>query len=234
MNPLLQNAVLNNAQWCDAVCRLNKAPGTFLKDYWLNLKQVPEFYPNIITISPIAQKSRSVDELYSLINTNKGSLSIKDSFAELDLKDQKFKKIFEGEWIGYEPTRIDGVMTRWQRIHFPKRFDKWVENWKTQYKTNFSPFPAQILKNEDIWICGEYSEERFVKGAILYIKDNTIGISNIFSSEPITHAFWEELIGFIGVQFPGAQVVGYENGDRYQASIRAGFTPLGELVVWSR
>lgn len=235
MNSLLKSAVLNNASWCDAICRLNKAPGTFTNEYWINANKVPDLYPNLITLIPISSDPEKIDDLYSKLKTFKGKgFSIKDSYAELDLRDLKYEKIHESEWIGYEPKRIEGILTRWQRVHFPKRFDKWVEIWKKKNKTEDDLFPPTILKTEDIWICGEYSEEAFSKGAILFIKDNTVGISNIFSNEPIDSSFWEELMGFIAVQFPGATIVGYESGKILRSAIQAGFSSLGQLTVWKK
>ena len=50
--PLLHAAVLNNARWCDAVCRSHGYPGEFTGRLWISARHALPFYPNAITLSP--------------------------------------------------------------------------------------------------------------------------------------------------------------------------------------
>jgi hypothetical protein len=50
--PLLHAAVVNNARWCDAVCRSHGYPGKFGGRLWISAGHALPFYPNAITLSP--------------------------------------------------------------------------------------------------------------------------------------------------------------------------------------
>jgi len=51
---LLRAAVMNNAGWCDAVCRSHGYPGEFTARTWISTRHDLPFYPNAITLSPEA------------------------------------------------------------------------------------------------------------------------------------------------------------------------------------
>ncbi len=51
-DPLLHAAVINNARWCDAVCRSHGYPGEFGGRLWISAGHALPFYPNAITLSP--------------------------------------------------------------------------------------------------------------------------------------------------------------------------------------
>jgi hypothetical protein len=43
---LLHAAVINNARWCDAVCRSHGYPGEFTGRLWISAGHALPFYPN--------------------------------------------------------------------------------------------------------------------------------------------------------------------------------------------
>lgn len=47
----LQLALRNNAEWCDLVCRSHGQLGQFHDSAWVDYGPVPEFYPNIISLT---------------------------------------------------------------------------------------------------------------------------------------------------------------------------------------
>ena len=53
-DPLLHAAVINNARWCNAVCRSHGYPGQFTGRLWTSVRHALPFYPNAITLSPDA------------------------------------------------------------------------------------------------------------------------------------------------------------------------------------
>ena len=91
---LLHAAVINNARWCDAVCRSHGYPGEFSGRLWISAGHALPFYPNAITLSPgvtAAEATASQDP--------SRPFSIKDSFARLDLAPHGLTPLFDAEWI---------------------------------------------------------------------------------------------------------------------------------------
>src|SRR5689334_8375652 len=91
---LLTQAVRNNAEWCDALCRGHGLPGVFSPHAWTNPKRTPLYYPEAVTLSADA----SAEEILAVIDTRPGS-SVKDSFGCLDLAPYGFVILFEAQWI---------------------------------------------------------------------------------------------------------------------------------------
>lgn len=48
----MSQAALNNAEWCDAMCRAHGLPGVFTPRAWTNPARTPLFYPDAVTLSP--------------------------------------------------------------------------------------------------------------------------------------------------------------------------------------
>ena len=90
----MMDAVINNARWCDAVCRAQGLPTRFSDRVWVALRRLADFYPDAVTLSP----SASPDEVLRDIDTSPGC-SVKDSFASLDLSSYGFEVLFDAEWI---------------------------------------------------------------------------------------------------------------------------------------
>ena len=91
-DPLLHAAVINNARWCDAVCRSHGFPGQFTGRLWTSVRHALPFFPNAITLSPdvtAAEATAGQDP--------SRPFAIKDSFARLDLAPHGLTPI-----VGYE------------------------------------------------------------------------------------------------------------------------------------
>ncbi|MFI7452250.1 hypothetical protein ACIBQX_32475 [Nonomuraea sp. NPDC049714] len=91
---MMLQAALNNAEWCDAMCRAHGFPGVFAPRAWTNPVRTPLFYPDAVTLSPDA----TLDDVLPGIDTGPGA-SIKDSFATLDLRPAGFEALIEATWI---------------------------------------------------------------------------------------------------------------------------------------
>jgi hypothetical protein len=96
------DAALNNAEWCDAVCRSHGLPTRFAGDVWVCLRRSPMFYPDAVTLAPAVAPADVLRD----IDTSAGC-SVKDSFATLDLAPHGFEVLFEAEWIRLGP--IEGA-----------------------------------------------------------------------------------------------------------------------------
>lgn len=47
----IRQAVLNNALWCDAICRAHGGETTLTEHVWFNRRNSPPFYPNVDTLT---------------------------------------------------------------------------------------------------------------------------------------------------------------------------------------
>ena len=87
-------AVVNNAWWCDAVCRSHGYPGVFSARLWISARHDLEFYPNAVSLCPDVTAREAV-----AARALSGRYAVKDSFARLDLAAEGLRLLFEAEWI---------------------------------------------------------------------------------------------------------------------------------------
>ncbi len=80
----LQQAIHNNARWCETICAAHGIPGEFSEDLWLNRHQVPRFYPNAVTLTTERGILRQFAAIRDLVATAEpGTISVKDSFNSM-------------------------------------------------------------------------------------------------------------------------------------------------------
>ncbi|WP_345409993.1 hypothetical protein [Nonomuraea salmonea] len=94
-------AARDNAAWCDLMCRAHGRPGMFAGVAWTNPVRTPPFYPDAVTLSPLA----TATDVLPHIDAGSGA-SVKDSFATLDLPG--FEVLFEAHWIHRPAPRPGG------------------------------------------------------------------------------------------------------------------------------
>ena len=111
-------AALNNARWCDAVCRAHGHPGRMLPHMWVNAAVVPRFYPNAVTLAvgeTALEEQRTTIEILQTSNLP-GRWSVKDSFHTLDLSRRGFELLFDAKWIrSVMPAEGPSTDIVWQR-----------------------------------------------------------------------------------------------------------------------
>ena len=93
-DPPLHAAVINNARWCDAVCRSHGYPGEFTGWRRSSLCHALPFYPNAFTLSPDVPAAEA-----TVGQDPSRPFAIKDSFARLDLAPGRLTPLFSAEWI---------------------------------------------------------------------------------------------------------------------------------------
>src|SRR5690349_13349736 len=94
-------AALNNAQWCDLICRSHGARTRFDDVAWTSSTRTPPYYPDAVTLIP----DLSVPDLLARIDSSAGC-SIKDSFASLNLTEHGFRLLFEAQWIVHSDAAV--------------------------------------------------------------------------------------------------------------------------------
>ena len=236
----VEQAVRNNAVWCDAVCRAHGAPGEFHEDLWLNRHPVPRFYSNAITLRDSAKPAALVDRIQTLLVSSATALwSVKDAFHALDLTALGLQPLFDATWLWRDPSPVPDLATevRWSRIERASELAQWEAAWSADPGNDAGRkqprlFPDPLLADDQIAFIAGRNGDRIVAGAILNRTDNVVGLSNVFAAPDCAASTWGGAVTTAGAIFPGLPLVGYERGQELSVARSLGFTPLGGLRVW--
>ncbi|KAF0101217.1 MAG: hypothetical protein FD144_2855 [Rhodospirillaceae bacterium] len=208
-------AALNNARWCDAVCRAHGHAGRFLPHMWVNAAVVPRFYPNAVTLAvggTALEEQRTTVEILQKSNLP-GRWSVKDSFGTLDLSRRGFELLFEAQWIrGGMPAEGPSTDIVWQRE------DKGAEGWPVD-DPDFAMFKGR-------------RGYKVVAGFMLYRAEDVVGVSNVVAEAADSPAVWRSLSLLAAQTFPRLPLVGYESGAELEAAVASGFDAGDKLRVW--
>jgi hypothetical protein len=226
--PAVADAARNNAEWCDAVCRVNGCSGQFAGDAWTNARRSPPYYPDAVTLAP----SAAGDAILRRVDTSTGC-SVKDSFATLDLSPRGFRVLFGAEWIGRPADRAAGARaTRpWRTVGDASELAEWEAAWADGQESS-SPFGPALLDQPNVVVLAGHRRGAVVAGAILNRSETVIGCSNLFALDGDLDAAWEAAVVAATRWFPDAALVGYETGAALAAARGRGFESLGPLRVW--
>ncbi len=230
-DPLLHAAVINNARWCDVVCRSHGYPGEFTDRIWISARHSLPFYPNAITLSPDVT---AVETTAGQDPT--GPFAIKDSFARLDLAPQGLTRLFGAEWIALlpapgEPSAGDGLS--WDTVTDPGELVRWEAAWAGGGEA-IGLFKPALPADPHCAVLACRRDGALVGGATAYTTDGVTGILNAFKSGITDGPLWTGAVRAVAGLRPGLPIVGYERGEDLAAARRAGFRVLGPLRVWAR
>ncbi|MFD3804280.1 hypothetical protein ACFWSF_24405 [Streptomyces sp. NPDC058611] len=236
-------AALNNAAWCDAVCRSHGLPGTFAADAWTNPRRTPPLYPDAVTLTP---DGVSAAALVAAVDTGSPGCSVKDSFAALDLGPEGFRVLFEAQWIhrpAGAPVTAAGPLQEWSEVAGAGELRQWEAAWAGGEPSGL--FRPDLLAGGTVFLTGRAGSDgtagaagastggRIVAGAVAHRTGDVVGVSNLFARDGASAgAAWAGTLTAVASRWPGLPVVGYESGDDLDAALRAGFTALGPLRVW--
>ena len=226
-DPLLHAAVINNARWCDAVCRSHGYPGQFTGRLWTSVRHALPFYPNVITLSPDATAAEVTDG-----QNPSRPFAIKDSFARLDLAPHGLTLLFDATWIAV-PTPAGGDDPSWGAVTDRGELVRWEAAWAGGGEV-IGLFQPALLDDPDCAVLACRRDGAQVGGAIAYTAGGVIGMSNVFKSGIADDPLWAGAVRAIARVRPGLPIVGYERGEDLAAARQAGFTVLGPLRIWAR
>jgi hypothetical protein len=224
---LLHAAVINNARWCDAVCRSHGYPGEFTGRLWISAGHALPFYPNAITLSPdvtAAEATAGQDP--------SRPFAIKDSFARLDLAPHGLTPLFDATWIAV-PTPAGGDDPSWDVVTDPGDLVRWEAAWAGGGEVT-GLFQPALLDDPDCVVLARRQDDTQVGGAIAFTAGGVTGISNVFKSGIVSESLWEGVVRAVAGLRPGLPIVGYEQGEDLVAARAAGFRVLGPLRIWAR
>ena len=191
---LADQAVYNNAVWCDTICKAHGNPGVFEPGIWFNTKSVPRFYPNAVTLT------RTQEEQYSSIKkliTEEmiEHFGVKDSFASLNLDELGFTTLFEAEWLWLSPEVAMPLNhfqdIQWQIVKNPDELMHWEVAWNNgELGDNARIFLPNLLDNPDVIFIAGYKQQHIVAGAIGNRTGEVVGY--LIS---LRQAIWQSIIG---------------------------------------
>ncbi|WP_371618728.1 hypothetical protein [Streptomyces sp. NBC_00454] len=227
-------AALNNAEWCDAVCRAHGLEGSLGEDVWISARRTPPYYPDAVTLRAEASEGA----VLTGIDTDAPGSSVKDSFAVLDLAPDGFEVLFDAQWIhrpatAPAPAPTPGLALNWTRVASAAELEAWEATWDGEESTGL--FRPALLTSEIAFLAGRDPGGRIRAGAVANRTGEVVGLSNVFTAEGTPDdAAWSGSLASIAGLWPGLAVVGYESGDDLGTAIRHGFRPVGPLRVWLR
>ena len=197
---LLRAAVINNARWCDAVCRSHGYPGEFTGRLWISVGHALPFYPNAITLSPEAtaadtQATRAPGRAYA----------VKDSFARLDLASEGLALLFDADWIAWEtapPERPPADDLSWKAVTDAAQLARWEAAWAAGADVS-GLFLADLLSDPGCVFLGCYRDGVLAGGAIAYTAAQVTGISNVFKTGLPDGLLWPSAVRAVPRCAPG-------------------------------
>lgn len=223
----VSGAARNNAEWCDVFCGTHGICGRFDPDAWTSSERTPALYPDAVTLV----QGCSVDRLLARVDRSAGC-SIKDSFGALDLSEAGFEVLFTAEWLWQEPPDDVGEPSGWSTVVDARELAKWELAWGGA-GPRAAFFRDGLLADARVNVLARYDGDSIVGGAIANRSRTAIGLSNVFDAEGDTESAWTSAATIARSRFAPMPVVGYDTGEPLAAARRAGFRPIGDLVIWT-
>jgi len=219
----ISDAVRNNAEWCDTMCRAHGRGGVFSRWAWTSARRTPPLYPDAVALHPDTRRA----EILDAIDTTQGC-SVKDSFACLDLSGAGFEPIIQAYWIDRPAGRpTPPPPTPWAAVNTARELAEWATAWNGGPTGLFHP---QLLAHPAVRILAARRDGAIVAGAVVNHTGPVTGISNLFAVDGNLDEAWAGALSTL----PDRRVVGYESGPALAAALRLGFAPTGPLRVWLR
>ncbi|MFF7181356.1 hypothetical protein [Streptomyces sp. NPDC008121] len=225
---MIKEAVRNNAEWCEAMCRAHGRPGTFGPRAWTNGRRTPLYYPDAVTLTEDA----SVRDVLDGIDRTAPGASVKDAFARLDLAGEGFRLLFEARWI-HRPAGlpVPPAEAAWRPVRTPAELADWAAAWSGGDPDEAALFRPGLLADPATTIVAGYgTDRRIVGGAVLSDSGPVTGVSNLFAVDGADPA--EAWAGCLSLLDAARPVVGYESGDDLPPALSLGFRETGTLRVW--
>lgn len=228
-------AAVNNAVWCDAVCRARGGATMFAGGLWRHADPSPPYFPSAVTLSAEVGDEAVLQALRDAPGGD--SVGVKDSFCRLDLASAGFMKLFEARWLWREPTAAapGAARLRWQVVDAPVLLSSWTRAWWPDPAAD-PPTPAvfgtPLLADPAVQLLAGLDGEQLVAGAAVTLSDGVTGLSCCFF--PPAQAAWlrVELLQAVEARHPGRPLVTYHQGEELQALLGLGFIDVGPLQVW--
>jgi hypothetical protein len=222
---LVDEAALNNAEWCHAFCRTHGIAGRFDAAAWSCAERTPPFYPDAVTLA----RGCSTEDLLARVDARPGC-SIKDSFADLDLAPHGFDVLFTAEWVCRHAAGRAGS-AGWAAVASEGELERWEVAWgEPPLPRPF--FRRELLGDTRVMLLARAEGGEIRGGAIANRGGAVIGLSNLFDVDGDLESAWSGAATAARAHWGPLPVVGYAGGAALDAARRAGFEAIGDLAVW--
>jgi len=222
-------AAVNNAEWCGAVWKSHGLPVEQAHGMWFTKSPTPPFYPNAVTVDPVACTSTQAAFIVALA-AGLTDFSVKDSFARLPLESSGFRLLFTARWLWRDYTNhveVRGHTTRWRRLTTGCDLEEWELAWQGDEVLHSGVFRPELLGDpRAIVMAGTDASGAIKAGGVAYEAAGALGITNIFGD---AEGFLEALLPHTSTK----QVVCYERGEVLRSAQQRHFETLGPLNVWT-
>ncbi|AXI45701.1 hypothetical protein C1J03_06440 [Sulfitobacter sp. SK012] len=191
--------------------------------------QPPPYYGNLTVVSP-DHEAEVILQIKEFAVDFGGTVSLKDSFCQLDLTANGFKTLFEASWF-WRGADSTPPTSDWRQIDTVADLELWEQAWKASGSpTPDRMFHETLLKDPDVVFLGRKADGVFDAGCIANRSRDCMGVSNVFSCIPSEHIFAQASAAVSALE-PGLPLVGYGADDALEAAQEAGFTDVGALRV---
>lgn len=225
-------AALNNARWCDAVCRAHGLRTELTDALWICHDPPPRFHSRATTLGPGAAVEAALRSL--LTRRTEPSSSVKDGFLRIDLADLGFAELFRAEWLWHEPVTDGPTSLAWERVGTAPELAAWEVVWEGGPRPDGHPrqFPPSLLDDPDIAFLAGRRDGTIAVVSALNRTGPVVGLSNASGSDAASDDGWADHAVAAARIFPGLPIVGYERGGDLDVALRHGFSASGPLRVW--
>jgi hypothetical protein len=223
---LIYVAAVNNAEWCHIVCQANGANGQFNDQVWHSTHKVPDYYPNIITLSAAC----SLETVQAITQKIAGKVAIKDSFNTLPFAPLGFKKLFDAQWL-LGPTTNNRKLD-YQLVNDINQLKQWETAWDGALSN--SPFGYSVRKHPSILFVAIYQDNQILAGSIINKSAGAVGLTNVFWPVDDPAPYWLTCLAAAETFGAGLPVLSYVNNTSLELAKSIGFRELGPLSVWVR
>lgn len=222
-------AAVNNAEWCGAVWKSHGLLVEQAHGMWFTRSLTPPFYPNAVTVDPVANTSTQAAFIVALA-AGLTDFSVKDSFARLPLEGSGFRLLFTAHWLWRDYTNHVEARrhaTRWRRVTAGCDLEEWELAWQGDEVAHSRVFRPELLGDpRAVVMAGTDASGAIKAGGVAYEAADALGITNIFGD---AEGFLEALLPHASTK----QVVRYERGEALRSAQQRRFETLGPLNVWT-
>lgn len=176
-------AAVNNAEWCGAVWKSHGLLVEQAHGMWFTKSPTPPFYPNAVTVDPVACTSTQAAFIVALA-AGLTDFSVKDSFARLPLEGSGFRLLFTARWLWRDYTNhgeVRGHTTRWRPLTTGCDLEEWELAWQGDEVLHSGVFRPELLGDSRAIVMAGIDASGAIKaGGVAYEAAGALGNTNIF------------------------------------------------------